>query len=419
MGKLPLKLLKSTPTNGVEKASCHPLYGVLKYRPNPYMTASHFWSSVEFNRNHYGNAYCLIVGAGSGTQLHILPSDCVEMWCDDIAVWGEEFAVWYIYTSPQTGRRYRFCHEEILHFKNSTSDSGLIGVSVRDKLQDSIAAAQKSQKLLSELYDNNFTARAVAKYSADLNDKYRDKLMMDIERFATGKKSVRTIVPLPNFVELDALKGSSLADNQFLELRKYSALQIAAAFGIKPNQLNDYEKSSYSSAEAQQLSFYVDTLLYIIKQYEEELTYKLLSADEVAQGLHFKFNVSVILRADSKTQIESLAQAVSNGIYTLNEARALLDLQSKEGGDRLTLNGNAIPAELAGIQYTAKENAQTADVKLNGAQITALMTIIQNVAAGVLSRQAAIEIVVSTLGISHADAQRMIEQPQKKAGEDI
>lgn len=52
-------------------------------------------------------------------------------------------------------------------------------------------------------------------------------------------------------------------------MKKYSALQIASAFGIKPNQIGDYEKSSYASSEAQQLSFYVDTMLYILKQYEE------------------------------------------------------------------------------------------------------------------------------------------------------
>ena len=31
-----------------------------------------------------------------------------------------------------------------------------------------------------------------------------------------------------------------LSDSQFFELKKYTALQIAAAFGVKPNQINDY-----------------------------------------------------------------------------------------------------------------------------------------------------------------------------------
>ena len=142
----------------------------------------------------------------------------------------------------------------------------------------------------------------------------------------------------------------------FARCRAVSSL--AAAFGIKPYQYNDLTKSSYASAEAQQLSFYVDTLLYIIKQYEEELTYKLLSVNEIAQGYHFKFNVAVILRADLATQISTLSTGVANFIYTPNEARAMLDLEAKEGGDRLLGNGASIPVELAGIQYLPDDSQE-------------------------------------------------------------
>ena len=137
----------------------------------------------------------------------------------------------------------------------------------------------------------------------------------------------------------------------FFELKKFNALQIAGALGIKPNQINDYEKSSYSNSEMQQLSFYVDTMLFILKQYEEELNYKLLSKDEIEEGLFFKFNEKVILRTDSKTQIEALSKAVNNGIYTPNEAREYMDKPSEIGGDILIVNGNYIPITKVGEQY--------------------------------------------------------------------
>ena len=108
--------------------------------------------------------------------------------------------------------------------------------------------------------------------------------------------------------------------------------------------------------------------MYIIKQYEEELTYKLLTQDEVNTGYHFKFNVAVILRADLNTQIQTLSNGVANFIYTPNEARALLDLEAKPGGDRLLGNGASIPVELAGTQYTKNqtESASSADSNSEG-----------------------------------------------------
>ena len=143
-----------------------------------------------------------------------------------------------------------------------------------------------------------------------------------------------------------------------MELKKYSALQIAAAFGIKPNQINDYEKSSYASSEAQQLAFYVDTLLYIIKQYEEEICNKLLSDEEIANGYYAKFNISVILRADSEKQTQSLKEAVQGSLRTPNEARAMLDLPARPGGDVLLCNGSMMPVQMAGQQYS-REGGET------------------------------------------------------------
>jgi hypothetical protein len=95
-----------------------------------------------------------------------------------------------------------------------------------------------------------------------------------------------------------------------------------------------------------------------VKQYEEEIGYKLLSQKEEAAGYHAKFNTGVMLRADQKTQIETLSTAVSNFLLTPNEAREMLDRPAKEGGDKLLGNGASIPVQYTGAQYiptTARE----------------------------------------------------------------
>ena len=351
IGKLPLKLLRYNDKNGVETARKHDLYYVLHSRPNPYMTASNFWSTVEFNRNHYGNAYVWIQGAGKDTKLWILPSHDVEVWYDDAKILADQPDIYYKYSGG--GEVITFGSEEILHFKSSNTVDGILGVSVQDQLKMTIGGAVKSQKMLNSMYESGFTAKAVLQYTGNLNDENVKTFVDGIEKYAKGGLSdddIKNIIPIPLGSQLTPL-NVKLGDNQFIEVKQYTALQIASAFGIKPYQIGDYTKSSYASAEAQQLSFYVDTLLYIIKQYEEELSYKLLSREEVDDGYHFKFNVAVILRADLATQINTLSVGVSNFIYTPNEARAMLDLESKEGGDRLLGNGASIPVELTGSQY--------------------------------------------------------------------
>ncbi|MDL2252655.1 phage portal protein [Ruminococcaceae bacterium OttesenSCG-928-I18] len=355
VGKLPLHLMQHQKNGGVDKARDHPLYFILKTRPNPYMTSTSFWATVEINRNHYGNAYVLINNLGSpkDTTLWILDPTKVRVWWDDAKMLSTVSDVWYLYHAPD-GKTYKFSSSQILHFKTSTSFDGITGLSVSEILATTLKGAQKAQDLVNKMYETGFVAKAVVQYTGGLNDENAKIFSKQIEDFALGKdEDLRAIIPLPYGAQLNPL-NMKFTDAEYMAVRKHTALQIAAAFGIKPNQINDYEKASYASAEAQQLAFYVDTLLFILKQYEEETTFKLLGKDECAKkGLHWKFNVSVILRADQKTQIETLRMGVAGFIYTPNEARAMLDKPALPGGDQLVGNGSTIPLTKVGDQYPA------------------------------------------------------------------
>ena len=59
LAKMPIKFYQQT-DRGVEEAETNKAYELLKTRPNPQMTPSTFWATVENNRNHYGNAYVWI-----------------------------------------------------------------------------------------------------------------------------------------------------------------------------------------------------------------------------------------------------------------------------------------------------------------------------------------------------------------------
>ena len=263
--------------------------------------------------------------------------------------------MYYRYTTPSG--TVTLSSEEVLHFRSHYTEDGITGISVREQLSATLRGNIKAQEFINKTIESGMTAKSVLNYTGSLNDANVQALVKEVTKYAKGEmrdRGIENIIPMPVGFSLTPL-NLKLADSQFLELRQYSALQIASAFGVKPYQVGDYTKSSYASAEAQQLSFLVDTLLFIVKQYEEELTYKLLTDEEVAKGYHIKFNVAVILRADQKTQIETLRSAVSGFLMTPNEARERLDLPSKEGGDQLIGNGSTIPITAVGAQWEEQE----------------------------------------------------------------
>ena len=364
IGKLPLKIQQYTPDGGIRIAREHPYFRMLNERPNRYMTASSFWGTCEQCRDDRGNAYVWIdTRDPKRPQLWHLDPSSVQVYYDNARKLSDVVDVYYRYTTASG--TLTLSSEEVLHFRSHYTEDGITGVSVRDQLSATLRGNIKAQEFINKTIESGMTAKSVLNYTGSLNDANVQALVKEVTRYAKGEmkdKGIDQIVPMPVGFSLTPL-NLKLADSQFLELRQYSALQIASAFGVKPYQVGDYTKSSYASAEAQQLSFLVDTLLFIVKQYEEELTYKLLTDAEVANGYHIKFNVAVMLRADQKTQIETLSTAVSNFLMSPNEARERLDLPSKEGGDQLIGNGSTIPITAIGAQWEAKEEETEEDPK--------------------------------------------------------
>lgn len=352
VGKLPLKIQQASPGQGVRVARSHPYYRMLNERPNRHMTASVFWNLMEQCRNEAGNAYAWIdTRDPKRPQLWPLDPDAVQVWYDNGLKLADVSDIYYRVQTP-TGVMV-LPSEGVLHFKSHNTRDGLVGIPVREQLASTIQGNAKAQAFINKLYDTGMTSKLVLQYTGGLSDANVTALKEGIENYAKGdlKKGLENVIPVPLGMSLTPL-SLKLADSQFLEIKQYTALQIASAFGVKPYQIGDYTKSSYASAEAQQLSFLVDTLLFIVKQYEEEIGYKLLTDDEEAAGYHVKFNTAVILRADQQTQINTLSAAVSNFLMTPNEARERLDLPAKDGGDQLLGNGASIPVQFIGAQYT-------------------------------------------------------------------
>ena len=357
MGKLPIKVYEWKKKQGRVRADPDSTSKLLNGRPNPHMTPSIFFATVENNRNHFGNGYVWIQrkisrNGSENIGLWIMQSDCVTPIYDNTGIFGGQGKIYYQYTDPLDGEMYVFPEMDVMHLKTSMTLDGLTGIPVRDMLGYVVEGASQSQQYMSNLYKGGMTASMALQYAGEIDDSRIKLLQKKYDKYLSGPKNAGKIVPVPAGMQLQPL-NYKLTDAQFFELKKYSALQIAGAFGVKPNQINDYEKSSYANSEMQQLSFLVDTMLFPLKQYEEELTYKLYIGTEKS----CKFNEKAILRTDSKTQMEILAQGVQNGIRKVNEARELLDLPRDPDGDVLLMNGNFIPVKMAGEQYKKGETS--------------------------------------------------------------
>lgn len=358
VAKLPLKVYRET-GKGIEKATDHPLYPLLKTRPNPYMTAFDMFKAVEVQRNLHGNAYIVpeIIQSGPnrGKIRWLWPVDAkaVEIWVDNRGLFGQKNRVWYVVRVG--GEEIKLTPDEIVHLKAMTLD-GIVGVSPLDYLRWLVEAGAAGTKHIRDFFKQGLMVKGIVHYTGDLNPEAEERFRKRFEQMAAGLKNAHRVALLPIGYQFQPLE-LSMTDAQFLETAQLTIRQIANAFGVKMHQLNDLSRATHTNIEQQQKQFYADTLQAILTQYEQELTYKLFTPSEIEQGYYVKFNVDSIVRSDIKTRYEAYQKGIQGGFLTPNEVRAWEELPPEPGGDTLLVNGAMVPLAqiLKGGDETEKE----------------------------------------------------------------
>ena len=347
LAKIPFKIYKSD-GDGAELVD-HYMKSLIKFRPNPFMSAHDFFWATEFQRLEHGNAFWVYVFEnGYIKALYLLPSSRVRIVIDDDSLFGEKNAVYYEYTDTKRGQIF-YPADKILHFK-SFAKNGIVGMPMKNYLFDVISQEKFAQNVIKERYKKGLQDPIIVTYTGDLNSGKKAQIQ---KKFASmgGVQNAGKVIPIPSDFDIKTLQ-TNLVSNQFFELNGLTTRHIANAFGVKSFQLNDMEKSTYSNITEQNKAFYSDTVQNVLTCYEQEMSYKLLTSDERNKGLFIEGNADVMLRTDLLSRMQAYTTAVGGGIMQIAEARRRENLKFIPGTDRLLMaNGAAIWIDDLGKQY--------------------------------------------------------------------
>ncbi|MFB0845756.1 phage portal protein [Paenibacillus oleatilyticus] len=356
VAKLPIKVYQED-ENGVQRATRHPVYQLLKLRPNPYMSAYDFWKCIEAQNNLYGNAYASIEFDRKGRIVGLWPMDSSRV---KIVVDNDTAASGIVTNRSSVAYKVNLGYEqrklmphEILHFKGGVTLDGIVGLSPLDCLKSTLENGGAANQFVNKFFKQGLQARGIVQYVGDLDEKAKRNFREKFESMASGLNNAHRIALLPIGYQYQQI-ALNLADAQFLENSQLTIRQIAAGYGVKMHQLNDLSRATHTNVTETQREFYTDTLQPKLTGYEQELTWKLFLDDEIDAGVFVRFNVDAILRADLKSRYEAYRIGVQGGFLTPNEPRALENLPPKEGGDQLLINGSMVPITDAGKAYQAK-----------------------------------------------------------------
>jgi len=123
-------------------------------------------------------------------------------------------------------------------------------------------------------------------------------------------------------------------DQQFVELRKFAVEEICRVFRLPTIFAQDLSRAVWNTTEQSSINFVQFCLLPWINAWEAAYTRVLLTPRE-RQTHYIESLTAELLKADVKSQMEALRNAVGGAFLVPDEARRLLNYPPVNGGDEL------------------------------------------------------------------------------------
>jgi HK97 family phage portal protein len=118
-----------------------------------------------------------------------------------------------------------------------------------------------------------------------------------------------------------------LSDAQFLETRRFQVEEICRWFGVPQHLVQMLTESNYAISYTADKNFVEHTLRPIAVLMEQEANLRLFGAR--ARGtIYSRLNLSALMRGDPKVRGEWYKAMVNAGVMSINEVRALEELNS-------------------------------------------------------------------------------------------
>lgn len=290
-----------------------------------------------------GNGFLRIVRDGNGAPFELR---AIAPWRVTLEVEAVVGRLWYrLCTDPSTGDREELLPEtDVVHAKYRSTSSRLVGTSPIASCAPSFALALQSRDVQRALFSNLATPGGVLVAPGKIDQAIARQLQVEWEQNFSGRGTGKVAV-LSNGLDYKSIVWKA-ADQQLLEQVQASTQDIARAYGIPKQFLEDGTQQTYASASEGTRALYSLALRGFCVRLADALARKLLTRNERAAGASVEFDVSSMLVLPGTEMADFLSKLANAGICTANELRnQYLNLPDVPGGDVLRAPSSSVPAD--------------------------------------------------------------------------
>ena len=329
IGSLPIGFYRSIAGAGRERVDGHNLYRLLGVSPNETQTAAEFWEMCMVHLGYRGNFYAYINRVKTGRNAGMV-GELIPFHPDAVAVNLKSDGVIEYQVYFNDGRSEVLPPRDVLHIKILSLD-GIVGMNPIEHARNTIGLSMALERHGARMFKNGARPGGVLSTESRLDELQAKAYREMWEAAHSGDRSGGTAV-LGNGLKYQAIAMSAV-DSQWLENRKFQRSDIAAFYRVPPHKINEMESATFGNIEHQSLEFVRDTLIPYATKIEQRIKVSLLTDQERQAGYFAKFNFNGLLRGDTASRSAFYQSSIYSGIMSPNEARALEDMNPREGGD--------------------------------------------------------------------------------------
>lgn len=289
-------------------------------RPAPAVTTSNFIGQVMAHLNLWGSAFAGKYRDADGrvSQLGLLAPDRVT-----VAIQGGQPV--YVLTGLD-GRQTRHGVDDIVHIRGMSVD-GLTGLSPVRQARVALGLSDSLAKHAAVLFENSAVPRGILRLNSfGEQGTAVDELKGAWEGRHQGGANAGRVAVIAGEVDFLPIEMEP-GDAEFLESRRWSAVEVARCFRIPPHMIGapTGDSLTYATVEQESLEFVTYSLRPWLVAIEQALS---ADRDLFTPNTFAEFQLDGLLRADAKTraEIHRLSLDPIQGWQTREEVRRLENL---------------------------------------------------------------------------------------------
>lgn len=326
LAQLPLELYERQEGGRRDTATAHPLYQVLRYRPNPFQTPYDRVELSQMSAGLRGNSYSLIQRASDGQVSELWPLDTTKV----TVLKGPDLLPYYLVAGISQPLPMRLVHHVRWH-----SHNGYVGLSPMELHADSVGLALAVRQFTGKSFANGATLSGVIERPKEVAA-IKDQASIDgiVDQWGakySGMDNAKKVALLQEGMTFKPVSMTNV-DADLAALLKLSAVDAARIYKIPLPMVNDLDKANYNTIEQLLIHFVVFALLPWAKRHEQSMMRDFLLEEERPRYF-IEFNLSGLMRGDQKSRYEAYAIGRQWGWLSVNDIRRLENMPPVAGGD--------------------------------------------------------------------------------------